>query len=682
MFKPLIDAGHILFPVNGDKTPCIPAWQTLTASVLPLGNAAAICIQPDTLIIDIDPRNGGNESWEQLKGDIDAKKIVETYAVQTGSGGLHYYLQKPTDAKLYKKHKNYPGIDFLTSGMYAITEGSVCVTGSYTRIQSNPNPITWQQTPQELIRLLTKPLLPTYSVETASVLDEEEANVSFTRFLLYHAKPAIQGSNGDDQTYSVACMGRDYGLSPEAVTNSMLLHWNEKCSPPWNEGELLYKVRNAYKYGQNPSGCRTVNFAPVPSDSESLPVLLHSWPITDKNGKASAKQAHLQMYFEIDRPFNNLETNPLYQLFRRNEASGLIEYKNPAPWHAIGKQPKELNDNEELFLARWFSDNLGVDIAKEKAYELIEFCAMRYSYHPVKDWFEQLVWDKTPRIHGLFTRYCGTEQSDYAEGVGAITMDAIVKRIMEPGCQYDYMVILEGKQGIRKSTFCNILALTTMGDFHAELSYSENVKQMEEICQGKIVVEMAELAGMREKDINGLKLYLTSHQPTFRAAYGRNARTHKRTFVFVGTTNKLILLDQTGNRRFLPIKCNGVIKTNELKEDLPQLYAEAYYRYLHNRKPFLTLGPELMADIESRQTEAVDIGITVWDERIRQYLDARITERISLSHMLEHYLGIPTDRHPHMARQIGPILRRLGWERYKTNGIYKWRATKEYEIEL
>lgn len=196
--------------------------------------------------------------------------------------------------------------------------------------------------------------------------------------------------------------------------------------------------------------------------------------------------------------------------------------------------------------------------------------------NPVKDWLNSLVWDQVPRVSQLFSIYCGSNDSDYSQAISRNFLISIVARVIQPGCKVDTMVILEGAQGINKSTFFKYLASP---EYFAESSGDLSSKDFILNCQGKMVIEMAELASLNKKEANLIKNFLTISTDHFRPPYGKSAQAFPRQFIFAGSTNdECYLSDQTGARRFWPISC-GYIDIDKLKQDREQLFAEAVHLF-------------------------------------------------------------------------------------------------------
>lgn len=256
--------------------------------------------------------------------------------------------------------------------------------------------------------------------------------------------------------------------------------------------------------------------------------------------------------------------------------------------------------------------------------ESIEMIARKNAFYPIRDYLGALEWDGTERIERLFIDYLGTEDDSYHRDTAKLTMLAAVTRAFEPGHKFDYVPVIEGGQGVRKSTF--IEALAVRPEWFGELSSDfGDIARMVESMQGRWITELAEMSGMNRSDVNDVKKFVSQTSDRVRLAYERAAANYLRQSIIMGSTNDdAYLRDDTGGRRFWPIRCNvdrigGSIPIEKLRRNLDQLWAEAVvlYREMRKSQPHGPL-PLYLADEGSRKhaerLQATRRVGNVWDD--------------------------------------------------------------------
>ena len=288
-----------------------------------------------------------------------------------------------------------------------------------------------------------------------------------------------------------------------------------------------------------------------------------------------------------------LKNEPLLKnRLKFNEFTNVIEVVKPFPWHEQDNfKIKPIDDTEVTYLRKYFEKYDMKNVAPHLN-DAIRTVAHDNKYHPIKNYLESLTWDKTQRIDTLLHKLFKTEDNIYYSEVLKIFLVGAVKRIYERGCKFDYMIIIVGEQGIRKSTFFKLLAITP--EWYLEDLRSIDKAGIEQI-QGKWIIEWAELTAMkRAREANAIKNFITTTHDTVRLPYDRYASTLERQGVFCGTTNDNVFLqDKTGNRRFLPILANipqgEFIDTDSLSPAIiNQLWAEAVELYKSGYTPILS----------------------------------------------------------------------------------------------
>lgn len=312
-----------------------------------------------------------------------------------------------------------------------------------------------------------------------------------------------------------------------------------------------------------------------------------------------------------------MQNDPYMKNIVFNQLADGMEIKGEVPWSHPGKFWRDADDAQ---LICYVDDNYGTfsarnyDIAVAKAVD-------DRSYHPIREYFAALPpWDGMARVDTLLIDYLGAADNAYTRAVSRKVLCAAYRRIKEPGIKFDYMPVLNGAQGIGKSTFIANLGMDWFSD---SLTLSDmNDKTAAEKLQGYWILEIGELAGMKKADLDKVKAFVSRVDDKYRASFGRRVTSHPRQCVFFGTTNSEngYLRDITGNRRYWNIKLSGSNKyrpwqmTSELVQ---QIWAEVMILADAGEKLYLPSDLEEYAKEEQR--EAME-----HDEReglVRLYLD-------------------------------------------------------------
>jgi primase-polymerase (primpol)-like protein len=216
-------------------------------------------------------------------------------------------------------------------------------------------------------------------------------------------------------------------------------------------------------------------------------------------------------------------------------------------------------------------------VGKDMVYDAMMSMAKENTIDSAKDYVTAIKWDGTPRLDTWLVETYGVEDTVYHRAVGSNWIKGLVKRICEPGCKFDYVLVLVGAQGIRKSTSLYTLG----GSWHVETTMSTDTKDFFMQFQGKAIIEFSEGETMRQTDVKRMKAIISMQSDKYRPAYGRLSVDFPRRIVFAMTTNQdEFLKDDTGNRRWLPVKCEKNANIDWLRENRDQLFAEAYERVI------------------------------------------------------------------------------------------------------
>lgn len=273
----------------------------------------------------------------------------------------------------------------------------------------------------------------------------------------------------------------------------------------------------------------------------------------------------------------------------------------------------------------------------------VDLVAFKHAFHPIKDFLAKQIWDGKSRLDTLFIRYLGLPDTPYHRAVSRLTMVAAITRVFEPGHKFDYAPVLEGAQGIGKSTFIKALAL---GRFFAELTAAMDDPKacVEQMKGGWLFMELPELAGLARAEIADVKSFITRVEDIVRLAYGREPTKWKRQCVFIGSTNdQAYLKDPTGNRRFWPIKVGvDTIDIHEMILEMPQVYAEAHvaYQQLREAHPPPAVLPLYLTDHDSR-TGALEAQARARQMTASEELAGRLQDWLDRPEPMDVVVGEP-----------------------------------------
>ena len=334
----------------------------------------------------------------------------------------------------------------------------------------------------------------------------------------------------------------------------------------------------------------------------------------DKSGHVKNTLRNLTLILENDP---NLKGVVFNQLLDGMEIKGEVPWKHPS---------KFWRDADDAQLISYVDTHYGNFSARNYDIAVTKVADDR-AYHPIREFIESLPeWDKVPRVDTLLVDYLGAGDTAYVRAVTRKTLCAAISRVLRPGCKFDSMLVLNGPQGVGKSTLIAKLAGEWFSD-SLNLGDTKD-KTAAEKLQGYWILEIGELAGLKKAEVETLRSFLSRQNDIYRAAFGKRATPHLRQCVFFGTTNAEsgYLRDTTGNRRFWPVKTPGSGKKqswNLTHEEILQIWAEALVYVRQGEKLYLSAEMDALAKDEQR--EAMES-----DEReglVREYLDTLLPER-------------------------------------------------------
>lgn len=357
----------------------------------------------------------------------------------------------------------------------------------------------------------------------------------------------------------------------------------------------------------------------------------------------------------------------VWRVWSYNEMSGRVIWLRRMPWHTQDHQSWSFEDATKL---RGYMDRDGLTCKQEDIIKVVNTLAKDTEiFHPIRSYLDGLTWDGTPRIDKWLVTYAGAKDRPTTGIFGRKWLIGAAARIMAPSCKMDTMLILEGPQGIGKSTLFQVLASPVdRGHFSDDVKDVGSERTAHQSL-GKWIIEMSELGAMSRSSTNDMKTWLARQSDEFKKPYAVEFEAHPRQFVVGGTVNpngQGYLKDETGNRRFWPVAVTRIDLVGLLR-DRDQLWAEAVALYKAGEIWHLT--PE--EDIEAKKIQDTRAVEEVWEDHIKEYVTQK--NRVLVSDVLFHACSVPKDRQDQRAsNRVTSVLKRLGWRPKVSNGKRFW----------
>lgn len=554
------------------------------------------------VVIDIDPRHGGDESFDELcKGG----EFPRTVQALTGGGGRHFFFKHPGGkVKSDNRGRLGNGIDIKADGGYVIAPPSIHASGKAYRWAPgcHPDDVEVAELPAWLLERIQGP--PPKQAAAAPAPGSADGAIA-------------EGGRSNALT-SLAGSMRRKGMGPEAIAAALLIENATRCRPPLPESEVRAIAGSVGKY--EPAAPEVGQVEIDPRGFSALLAILNT---------------RRDVVAEVPR-FNEL-------LFAPTIAGRTI---GDADIDEIRARIETCCPDEK---------GRGLRFRREEVLNAIFMLAKRNSYNPNVDYLNGLTWDGTPRLSDVVERVLGVQPTPLTLALLRRWFVSAVARALRPGCKVDTVLILHGPQGIRKSTFFKVLAGEWFSDDSVDLASKDALLTLQRFW----ILEWAELdAMMRARDANAVKAFLSRSIDTFRPPYGRSMVDAPRHSVIVGTTNEQeILADVTGNRRYWVLRCGPRIDTALLAEWRDQLWAEAVAAFRagevwHLSEEESALLEAAQADYQRRDP---------WEAEVIEWAASR-SGPVTTEGILEVALERPrgqwtiTDQ-----RRVAAILRSAGW---------------------
>ena len=321
-----------------------------------------------------------------------------------------------------------------------------------------------------------------------------------------------------------------------------------------------------------------------------------------------------------------------------------------------GPYPREMDEADIALVQAALQRRWMARLSADASTGAVVTTASLHRFHPVRDWLATLQWDGCPRLDRWLIDTFGATDTDYARAVGSKFLIAAVRRVRQPGCKFDHMLLLQGPQAIGKSTALRVLFSDR---WFSDAMYSKlESKDAPISLRGVWCLEFAEIDLLLRTEVETVKAFITRQSDRYREPYGRGTIDVARQGVLAGTTNSDDpLRDATGNRRFWPLSCRFA-RPDLVAEQREQIWAEAAAREAAGESHWLD-DPEIQAAAAIEQNDRQEEDI--WTDRIRVFLFER--DVVTVAQVLDA-LSVPVERHDKRQQmRVGRVLRLLSWTR-------------------
>lgn len=579
------------------------------------------------------------EDWQREHGDFP-----ETWTAITGRGGYHLYYRG--NGKIKNRAGIIDGVDIRGNGGYVVAPPSIHKNGRRYEWEYSPDEFELAKADNNVMCFLNH--------------DDHRQSASFTM------PNIVSAGQRNQMLFRFACMMQAKGASDQSVFAATMAENESSCSPPLTEQEVRIVVSSATKYDKG---------KPIHIDSEGVATRENKddvignpeWVLNfldcnhDEDGNVkSVKQLVHNFEIVMDKDSRFAGKIRLNEFAQQPYLYGSVPWENENNCRAWSS-----HDDSALFSL--IQADYGLKSRQDFA-DALKNVSMRNKFHPVRELLDSLTWDGEVHIRKLLPEYLGAEDSDYTYQVMRLWMLGAVSRVYKPGNKFDYTIILQGSQGIGKSTFLKLMALDDSW-FNDSLDSLDSDKAVQSLT-GSWIIELAELKSLARTagGVESVKRFLTATQDKYRIPYERRADTFYRQCVFAGTTNKDdFLQDETGNRRFLIIH-TGVTKpfkslfAPEAMGDIKQAWAEAVHIW-KNEDPQLILSENCMQ--QAKELQEANIADDGKRGIILDYLEGKtqVCAREIWFEALEESISPKS----YQTSEINSIIAKVpGWQRMKT----------------
>jgi len=384
---------------------------------------------------------------------------------------------------------------------------------------------------------------------------------------------------------------------------------------------------------------------------------------------------------------SSLQNAILYMLYHRDFLGCFAydEFKQDVvllkcpPWEDDTRFKVENISDIHITQAAATLERYGLSCAIDKTAKAIDVVAHENKFHSAKEYFSKLEWDGKERLKTLAQDLfdCCEESEGYLSFVFKKWFTAAVKRVMEPGCKFDHVLILESqRQGTYKSDFLKTIATFNGERYHTDSISLNDISNKDTILkmQGNLIIELAELSGFSKKDDNAIKNWITQTRDEVRIPFARKTVVYPRQFVFAATTNNYeYLKDPTGNRRYWPVTVERAIDIETLEDIKGQLWAEAVSHY----KSGLYIGPTVDENNLAEKERQKRLQSDAWEDVVLSKIKELNMSEFRTSDVIDRMGFKIKEKDENTVRRVNGILKQNG---YKNEPIWDHNLKKSVRV--
>lgn len=637
------------------------------------------CRQNNLIVIDVDVKSeqhkhDGRDWWANF---CSHNHIPQTYTVQTASGGYHFYFALPAGLNpdgFRPPAALAPGVDVKFNGWVGAppTPGYKVLWGDITKVHEAP--------PTLMAAFSTAKEQPTFEVNLAGA--EFNAHRPFTEHQIKELKEKIdwlQKNSGLSRSeWRDGLFALKAGINDPELLEELAIAWTMNQS--FNEGdehEAISIVERADKYG--PIGPGTI-FS-----------ILKSIAIREGASNVDSQYSFEEILTRSKVPYSFSKDGSLKIATTETNAGAIIGamYNEKELYHDVRSDQYvfkgEVLDDVELsnkIIPRMQSSNEGLGLEKFRKAVIksgLEILMANRQRDPHIEFLQSVEWDGKDRIETFFQRHLGVLDDEYHRAVSKNFWVALAARGLRPGIKFDAMLILEGKEGIRKSSLVEAIG----GQYTFAPSRKDAMENMDELrkMHQSVVVELPELMGLVNQPAERVKAFMAAPYDHIRDLYARKATKRDRGFVFIGTTNssEYLHLDM-GQRRFWPVKVPDhitEINIDKIIQERDQLFAEAK-KYFYDSYPFYTIDPKVLSKYTEQKvvTDPLDYVINEMIKEENVTSVNLIYKRLEAGGYINRGLG------SNIKTRITATLRRLKFAKSGNSGDSYTRVSEDYSPAL